>query len=367
MKLSFDRVALTDAFGLVAGVAPSRTTKEILKNVKVATTGGGNITLVATDGEIGIRCEVAGSCDAVGVALIPSLKVMAILKELKGETVTLAFNDRSVKIKCGQSDFTLQSEDPSDFPDVATWDSDESHAIAADVLRTMIQRTVFCTDEDSTRYALAGIQIGVEPGATVLASTDSRRLAVASFGNRISDKPTEAVVPAKAMQVLFRSLVNVSGDAEIAIRPNDAMFRFGGITIVTQLTQGRFPNYRKVIPENPAVKIDLLVGPLLSAVRQSMIVTNEESRGVDFTFEPGCLKLNSQATDIGQSKIEVPIAYDGDAITITFDPRYIADFLRVVDPTDMITFGVTNADNSSLMTFGDNYKYVVMPLARAVS
>lgn len=366
MKLSFDRVALTDSFGLVAGVAPSRTTKEILKNVKVATTGGGNISLTATDGEIGIRCEVAGSCDAVGVALLPSLKVLAILKELKGETVTLDFNDRRVKIKCGQSDFTLQSEDPSDFPGVATWEIHGSHVIAAEYFRTMIERTIFCTDQNSTRYALAGVQLKAVLAATVLAATDGRRLAVASFGPQISEIAPGVVIPFKAMQVVFRSLANVSGDVQIVIRPNDAMFMFGGITIVTQLIQGRFPNYCKVVPDNPAIKIDLLVGPLLSAVRQSMIVTNEESRGVDFTFESGWLKLNSQATDIGKSKIEVPIAYDGEQITITFDPRYIADFLRVVDPTDMITFGVTDADSSSLMTFGDDYKYVVMPLARAV-
>jgi len=365
MKLSFDRVTLTDAFSLVAGVAPSRTTREVLKNVKVVTTGGGNITLIASDGEIGMRCDVVGSCDSVGVALLPSLKVLAILKEMKGETITLEFNERSVKIKCGQSVFTLQSEDPSEFPDVSAWEIHGSHSIAAEALRTMIQRTLFATDDDSTRYALAGIQLGVEPGATVLASTDSRRLAVASLGPKISDKPTEAVIPHKAMQVLFRSLVNVTGDAEIVIRPNDAMFRFGGITIITQLVQGRFPNYRKVVPNNLAVKIDMLVGPLFSAIRQAMIVTNEESRGVDFEFGAGWLKLNSQATDIGKSKIEVPIAYDGDPISITFDPRYIADFLKVIDPTDMITFGVTDADSSSLLTFGDDYKYVVMPLAKA--
>ena len=363
MKLSFDRVALTDAFVLVAGVAPSRTTKEVLKNVKVLSRHG-TISMTATDGEIGIECLVAGSCDESGSALLPALKVMAILKELKGETVALEFDDRSVKITCGQSVFKLQSEDPSDFPDVAAWESDDSHSIAAQSLRTMIQRTVFATDDDSTRYALAGIQLGIEPGATVLASTDSRRLAVASFGPTISDKPTEAVIPHKAMQVLFRSLVNITGDAEIAIRPNDAMFRFDGITIITQLVQGRFPNYRKVVPNSLAVKIDMLVGPLFSAIRQAMIVTNEESRGVDFEFSAGWLKLNSQATDIGKSKIEVPIAYDGDLISITFDPRYIADFLKVIDPTDMITFGVTDADSSSLLTFGDDYKYVVMPLAK---
>ena len=364
MKLSFDRVELTDAFCLVAGVAPSRTVREVLKNVKVVTTGGGNISLAAKDGEIGIRCDVAGSCDAVGVALLPSVKVLAILKELKGETISMEFNDRSVNITCGQSVFKLQSEDPSDFPYVETWESNDSHAIAAESLRAMIQRTIFATDDNNTRYALAGIQIGIEPRATVLASIDSRLLAVASFGPKISDKPTEAVIPHKAMQVLFRSLVNVTGNAEIVIRPNDAMFRFGGITIITQLVQGRFPNYRKVIPDNIPVKIDMLVGPLFSAIRQSMIVTNEQSRGVDFAFESGCLKLNSQATDIGQSEIEVPIEYFGKPITISLDPRYIADFLKVLDPTDMITFGMSDADNSLLITFGNDYKYVVMPLGK---
>ena len=49
MKLSFDRVELTDAFGMVAGVAPSRTTKEILKNVD-----GGNC------GKNGLRIDQEG-------------------------------------------------------------------------------------------------------------------------------------------------------------------------------------------------------------------------------------------------------------------------------------------------------------------
>ena len=75
----------------------------------------------------------------------------------------------------------------------------------------------------------------------------------------------------------------------------------------------------------------MVVAPFYTAVRQAMIVTNEESRGVDFSFGKGTLKLNSKATDIGQSTIEMPIAYDGQEMTITFDPRYVADFLKVLD------------------------------------
>ena len=81
-----------------------------------------------------------------------------------------------------------------------------------------------------------------------------------------------------------------------------------------------------------STKIDLTVGPVYSAVRQAAIVTSEESRGIDFTFGDGSLVLAGQTAEVGQSRIELPIAYDGHAISITLDPRFVIDFLKVLEP-----------------------------------
>ena len=95
-----------------------------------------------------------------------------------------------------------------------------------------------------------------------------------------------------------------------------------------------------------------------------MIVTNEESRGVDFTFENGTLTLTSMGQDIGSSKIDLPISYDGEKIVVTFDPRYMQEFLRVLDPAGPVTLQMNDGNSAAVFQADDNYTYVIMPLSR---
>jgi DNA polymerase-3 subunit beta len=113
-----------------------------------------------------------------------------------------------------------------------------------------------------------------------------------------------------------------------------------------------------------AVKIEMVVGPLYSAVRQAAIVTNEDSRGVDFNFGDGKLVLSGRAAEMGQSRIELPIAYDGAAIAITLDPRYVIDFLKVLDAEKTFTLELKDSESAAVCLTDDGYGYVIMPLAR---
>jgi DNA polymerase-3 subunit beta len=136
-------------------------------------------------------------------------------------------------------------------------------------------------------------------------------------------------------------------------------------TIFTRLVEGRFPRWRDVFPQRTgATRIDVSVGPLLSAVKQAAIVTSEESRGVDFTFENGTLLLSGRAAEVGQSRIELPLAYDGPALSISLDPRYVQEFLKVLDPDRTITLDLKDAESAAVCLTDDGYGYVIMPLAR---
>jgi DNA polymerase-3 subunit beta len=117
------------------------------------------------------------------------------------------------------------------------------------------------------------------------------------------------------------------------------------------------------VPRDANIQIELVVGPLHSAVRQAMIVTNDESRGVDFRFHEGTLTLESQAADVGTSKVEMPIAYDGESILVTFDPRFVAEFLRVLEPSAAVTLQLSNPNSAAVFRADESYTYVVMPLA----
>ena len=119
------------------------------------------------------------------------------------------------------------------------------------------------------------------------------------------------------------------------------------------------------LPNRPeAVTIEMTVGPLHSAIKQAAIVASSESRGIDFTFGNGSLVLSGLTADVGESRVELPIAYDGAEIVLCLDHRFVTDFLRVLDPEKTFTLNIVDADNAALCETDDGYGYVVMPLAR---
>ena len=370
MKLQCHRPSLTAAFQVVAGVVPSRTTKDILKNIKLSVADG-VATLIGTDQEVGIRYDIPGvETDSSGDALLPTQRVISILQELNEETVEFEIDEKSLVIRSGTSEFNLSVVDPDEFPPVEGFADSSYLKIGAKIFREMIHRTEFATDTESTRYALGGVLVEFDPDKSTLtlAATDSRRLAVVKSGCSVEgdvEKATSSpVIPAKAMKLIERSITDDDEEILIAIRGNDAVVKSKQSTIYCRLVEGRFPDYKGVIPADPKHTIDLLVAPFHAAIRQAQIVTNEESRGVDFAFGGGKLTLNSKAADIGQSRVELPISFDADELVITFDPRYIADFLRILSPEESIHLDLIDDENAAVFRTDDAYTYVVMPLSR---
>jgi DNA polymerase-3 subunit beta len=120
-----------------------------------------------------------------------------------------------------------------------------------------------------------------------------------------------------------------------------------------------------VFPQRTAARqIEVVVGPFHAAVRQAAIVTSEESRGVDFTFADGKCVLSGRSAEVGQSRVEMPVSYDSDEVAITLDPRYLSDFLKVLDAEKNFTLEIKDSESAAVCTTDDGYGYVIMPLAR---
>jgi DNA polymerase-3 subunit beta len=368
MKLHCSRSVLASAFQTVGGVVPTRTPKDILRNVKLVV-GDGQGTLVGTDQEVGIRYLIPGvQTDSAGEVLLPTQRVSAILREVQSDDVQIEVGTDALWIRSGRSEFKLSIIDPAEFPDVAEFNDANFIAVPGKLLKTAIQRTVFAADVESTRNALGGVLMDVKGNDLTLAATDSRRLAVSKapvtiHGEHSADA-SAPIIPSKAMSLIERNISDPDADVQIAIHKNDVLVKCGSTTIYSRLVEGRFPKYQDVIPKSSKVRIELVAGPFLSAVRQAMIVTNEESRGVDFSFGGDTLTLASVGADVGTSRIELPVSYGGDEITVTFDPKFVVDFLRVFDSATAVSLNLNDGNSAALFTAEQNHQYVVMPLAR---
>jgi DNA polymerase-3 subunit beta len=369
MKISFEREKFHAAFQTAAAVAPARSPKPILQNVKLDVAGD-SATLMATDLEVGIRISVPGiSVETPGTAVLPIARFGPILRESSDEKLYLESDGQNTTIRGDRSQWKLPAENPDEFPSVAVFKEEKFHELAARLFREIVRRTVFATDNESSRYALGGVLLEMDGDKIIAVGTDGRRLAkmegpAHSVGGHQTTSQT-TIVPTRAMNLLERASTDADGEVQLSARANDILIRSPRFTIYSRLVEGRFPKWRDVFPHRQDVtRTELSVGPLFAAVRQAAIATSEESRGIDFTFENGLLVLSGRAADVGQSRVELPIAYNGPPISITLDPRFFSDFLRVLDPEKTYTLELKDSDSAAVCTTDDGYGYVIMPLAR---
>jgi DNA polymerase III subunit beta len=369
MQIQCDREKLLRAFQMAATIVPARSPKAILQNVKLETTDD-SVALMATDLEVGIRIDLAGFPSAAsGSALLPVDRVGSILRETPDEQLTLQSDGRRVVIEGRQSRFQLPAEDPEAYPDVRPFDAEAYHEMPARAFRELIRRTAFATDNESTRYALGGVLLELAEDEITGVGTDGRRLArqigVAKAIGAIPSAEEMTIVPSKALHLLERALAENEEDILLAVRDNAVFVRSQRTTVYARLIEGRFPNWRGVFPQyDDITRIALAVGTFHAAVRQAAIITSEDRRGVDFEFSGGKLELAGHGGELGESRVELPIGYDGPAIRVRLDPRFVTDFLKVLEPDQNVVLEIRDGETAVVCRTEDNYAYVIMPLSQ---
>lgn len=369
MKATCEREKLLRAFQMAASVAPARSPKPILQNVKMEVTGDGAI-LMGTDLEVGVRVDVQGiEIQSPGSLVLPKDRFGKILSESSDEKLEIDSDGGKVMVRGQRSQFQLPSENPDEFPNVVAFTETKYHEMPARLLREVIRRTVYATDNESSRYALGGVLMELTESGLTAVATDGRRLArqegpATSVGGHVSSD-TMTIIPTKTMQLIDRLLGNEEENVRLAARENDVLVCGGGATVYSRLVEGRYPKWRDVFPRREGMaRIELTVGPFYAAVRQAAIVTSDERRGVIFTFGDGKVVLAGHGAELGESHVELPIAYDAEKIDITLDPRYLIDFLKVLNPEQTFSVELRNAESAAVFSTEDGYAYVVMPLAR---
>ena len=163
----------------------------------------------------------------------------------------------------------------------------------------------FAAADESARYSMTGVLWELEESQVRLVATDGRRLALtqgtATAHGGHTTKGQSPLVPKKAMSLLERNLQPDGSTVKVCLRPNEVLFRTGRAVIYSRLVEGRFPDYRQVLPKKQTTKVPLQVPAFTAAVRQAAIMTDEESKRVVFKFTKGKLTLQAQGATTGRS------------------------------------------------------------------
>jgi len=366
MKIICHREAFLSACQLASSAVPTKDVKPVLRNIK-AEADQDRCTLLATDLELGLRMEVgAVEVKRAGKALLPANKIIAILRESREDKVEIQASSEEITVKGKSFSFDLPVEDPELFPEVPDFDDEKCHEIRAGDLREMIRRTVFSCASETARYTMTGVLWELDGPEVTLVATDGRRMAL----NHGTGKPMgghataslSTVVPSKAMGVLERNLADDDETVKVHFKANDVFFKTDCSVIHSRLIEGRFPDYRAILPKTAALKLLLSAGAFMSGVRQAAIMTDDETRKLNFHLDPGKIVLQAQAALGGKSQVEMSIDYDGPSLSTSFNPAFLVDMLKTLPPETELQMELNDPARPVLFRVGSHFLYLVMPL-----
>ncbi len=219
MKLLVNRAEFQKAYSVAATVAPARSPKEILQNVRLDA-GFESVLLRASDTEVGISIRATGvEVQKDGVALL-SRKFQSIINESVDEFLTIESTENGIRVHGKSSKFNLATPDPITFPAPEGGDVFASAVVSGRLLSNALRRTVFAIDMDSNRYALGGVLFTIDNGIGYVIATDGRRLAVQSLGAmESSGEFPQTIIPGKAVATIEKALV---GSEKVTVSGNNS-------------------------------------------------------------------------------------------------------------------------------------------------
>lgn len=360
MKFRCDRDALADALQVVQRGVSSRPGIPALTGVLLEAADGGTLTLTTTDLEVSAKLSIDVQVQETGTALVPARLLGDTVKSLSDAPVEFETDQSQARIRCAAYEGSLRLLPAEDFPELQAA-AGTRVTIDAGALAEAVNQAARGASRDEARPVLTGVLVEISREGVVLAATDSYRLAVRDLV-ATADGEIRAIVPERALSEAGRAAAaNEKAVVEVLVDGSQISFAIGELTLTSRLIEGEFPNYRQLLPEGRESRLTISRQQLLDAVRRVGLLARDTTP-VRLEFNALGVKLSSSSPDLGQAVETVEARYEGEDMTVAFNPQYLIDGLSVatgesvrLDVRDGLKPGVVRGD-------GDEFTYLVMPV-----
>jgi DNA polymerase-3 subunit beta len=364
MKIIAKREAILAPLQSVIGVVERKQTMPILANVLLAAKGG-KLSITATDLEVELVATSEVDVQRAGEITVPGRKLLDICRALpEGTEIALTLEGERMLVRAKKSRFTLSTLPATEFPTVEEINAQQSVKVPQQDFRRLLEKTSFSMAQQDVRYYLNGMLLETSSKLLRSVATDGHRLALCEVELAEGGKSgQQVIVPRKGVLELQRILGNEDQILEVSIGSNHLRVQIGEIRFTSKLIDGRFPEYGRVIPNNPPRTVAAVREDLRQALQRAAILSNEKYRGIRFALKPNALIIQAHNPEQEEAEEEVEVGYEGEEIEIGFNVNYLMDALAAVDGSD-VQIGLTDGNSSCLIRAASDgsARFVVMPM-----
>jgi len=364
MQFTISREALLKPLLRVAGAVEKRQTLPILANILVSVKNQ-LLSLTGTDLEIEMIARIPLTQTSVaGMTTIPGKKLIDICKALP-DTAQISFEltDNKVAVRANRSRYVLACIGGENFPRVEEMPGDVELSVSQATLRQILDLTSFAMAHQDVRYYLNGVYLIFSEQAIRAVATDGHRLATIALPIKAPHitEPLAVIVPRKAILEMQRLFQEGEEEIGLVIGKNHLRAVMTQSSFITKLIEGKFPDYRRVMPQGSKGQQVLVARePLRQALLRVSALFSDKYRGVGLQFSPQLLKIVAVTADKDEVEDEIEIPYNGPSIEIGVNASYMIEFLSIIKAEHV---SMTFSDpNQVVLLEAEELQYVVMPM-----
>jgi DNA polymerase-3 subunit beta len=363
MKLSLSKDVLLNHLGVAVRAASSRSAVQTLAGVMVHAEAEGMVELRSTDMEMAIRVRSEANVERPGSVVLPARLLVDVVRSLAQGDVTLeqAPGEQDLRLSGGTADFRLRQLPEEDFPRLPDPPDDAAVGVPAQAFIATAERVARAASRDETRPHLTGVLVSAADRELRMVATDSYRLSVKETAlEQQIDQSLEVNVPARALQELVRVAGGADG-IDIWALENQVIFRVDGVTLSSRLVEGRFPNYRQLLPETYEHELRVNRAELLEVVRRIGLLA-QKNAPLRLSFGEGSVEVSAQTPDVGRASESLPVPFKGEPLEIGFNPDFLRDGLESAEGEELVVKLISPLRPGLLRSEDDGFTYLVMPI-----
>ena len=381
MKLQVTQENLSRALGTVARVANSRNALPILANILLKTVNN-RLSIAATNLDIAITQHIGAKVAQEGSVTVPARLMQDFVSSLPAGVIDLELEDNKLHIRTkdqiGQYKSVINGIAADDFPVMPAIENGTKWQVLGPVLKKALQQVAFAASNDESRPVLTGVYMHTAEGRLYMAATDSYRLAEKDLGPTTDPAANfQLLVPVSAMHDLLRIVSDFGEDVAVTHDEQQVLFQVGEVDLVARLIDGKYPDYRKLIPSTFVTKAQLKRADFINITKVSSLFARESAGSVTIKVSPaaeddkakadansgsGQVSIHAVASQLGENDASAPAEVSGEG-SITLNSRYLLDGLQAFGG-DTVSFCFNGKLEATMLQdlAVDDYTHIIMPL-----
>jgi DNA polymerase-3 subunit beta len=369
VKFRSERDALVDMLATAGRAVGGRGGSSPVLLGLLLSCNGNALSVTGTDLDLTIQVsdEVIGIDD--GSCVVPARLSTDIVRRLEPGAVTVEDEGDQITISAARSTFRLHTYPVVEFPPVGKT-AEPTTYLSESGLGEAVRQVVRAASHDDGRPLLTGVLLAHVDGFIRMVATDSYRMAMRDLADTDTIPGEEdLLVPARALSELQRVPTGTIADGGatsrvgVAASSNEITFWQGKVQISTRLLEGRYPDYKQLIPDSYPNRLHLGKESFLAALRRVQLLVRDNTTPVRLAMRQGGVDLSVQSQDVGDAAETVDGDYSGEELVIAFNPSYLIDGVEAVTGDEVI---VETADASRAATVrgaeDDQFRYLLMPV-----